>query len=256
MPVPQTSSKEINQQLQRLLHRGEFVGKRSVEYRAVEREIQKLIHSDAAEGYASMGALCSLAGDLEGVRDYYKKALLLPHGPAVRANRVLSLINVGLFTEAADDVSFLERPERGQLEAAIKFSVELGRFRRAIQLITKWNELHKEEQRRLEALPKVVEVLNKAKIDDDDAFLPALDVIGKVLRDSRLIVFTEPLVGVVNHEGVEEIVFRMRVTTSPQATVELEMRAVEALFASNVNIYDSVIRFGFLSASELKRQAA
>ena len=256
MPVPQTSSEEINLQLQRLLQRGEFVDKRSVEYRAIERDVQKLIHAHAAEGYAAMGALCSLAGDLDGVRDYYKKALLLPHDPAIRGNKVLSLINIGLFTEAGQEVSFLERPERGHLEAAIKFSVELGRFRRAVQLIDKWNELHKEEQRGLEALPKVVEVLTKAKIDDDDAFLPALDVIGKVLRDFRLIVFTEPLVGVVNNEGIEEILFRMWVTASPQVTVELETRAVEALFASNVNIYDSVIRFGFLSANELKRQAA
>ena len=257
MSVPQLNTKNLHAQLDRLANRGRFVDRQSVEYRSLEREIQKVIKAPgaAADGYGLMGALSSIAGDVEGVRENYRKALLLRQDPVIRGNRAISLMNVGQFREAAEDASYLERPELGNLEVAIKLNIELARFRHAIKLMNKRNELNNEKPNELGVFPKIVEILDRAKISDD-AFLPALDIIGGILRSFRIIVFTEPLVNVVNDDGVDAILFRFGVPASPQETVDLETKAIDALFSSGLEIHQSIIRYGFLAHSETALNAA
>lgn len=255
MPAPQTITHAISQDLATIHHRGFFIDQQSEEYVRLDRELRKLIKTDAASAYWMLGALCSYVGDLQGMHSNYKNASRLSADPMVRSNYAITLNNVGFFSEAAQDFSFLERPENGQIGKAILLNIECGRFRTAVILIKKWNELHKDDPLSFGNLVRAVELMNNAKVNDN-AFLPCLDIIGELLREHRLIFLDEPVIDVVGDDDSAGIVYRMLLRASARTVVELEAMLVQRLFASNADIHDSLIQFGFLSAGEFAKQAA
>jgi len=202
-----------------------------------------------------MGALCSLVGDVEGMKDNYKKAMRLPHGTAVVANKVLSYINLGLFSEAAKDIHLIEKPDSDSLDAAIKLNAELGRFRRVVELMDLWGKRHPEQRMNPSDLPRAADIFDQNGIGPDD-LLPVLDIIGNVLRNNKLITFLEPLISVVGFEDNPEVLYQLYLTEPPEIVSEIEMKVVDALFSSGLNIYDSVIRFGFLTIDKELANAA
>lgn len=220
-------------------------------FKAIERKAQALLKtSHPVDGYDVMGALLSLAGDAEGMREQYRKAMLLPHRPGSIANKILSYINLGFFSEAAKDLGRLERPEEGALSSAINLNAYLCRFGRVAELLELWNSLHPDDQRQLGIFPRAAAILERAKIDHD-AFLPVLDVIGRVLRESRLLIYHAPVISISDIDGNEEIFFQQYVLESPEYVANLESKMVGELFASGLNLHENVLRFGFRAVDRL-----
>lgn len=255
MPVPKSLSTELYQRFSQLHWWGQMIDSDSDEYRTLEREARKLIQTQPADGYDALGTLCVLSGDQNGMRSNYENAIRLSGNLDHRSNYAISLINLGFFSEATKFMGYMEKPEKGFLELGIILNVECARFRRASHLVNQWNTLHPEDIRDPGSLPRAAKMVEKANIAED-AFLPSLDNIGKVLRDHRLFFNGEPLVDVVSEGSLEEIAFRFLVVAPPQVVVDLETKMIDRLFESGFDRHDSTIRFGFLSAEEIAKQAA
>lgn len=256
MLVAQTTATDLNSRLRRIQWGGALIDPNSAEYLALDRELSKLVKTDATASYSLRGQLCGLAGDAGGLRSNFAKAFKLSSAPAIQANYAVCLNNLGFFSEAAAHLPLLERPEIGELSQAITLTIECARFRRAVRLIELWNTLHATERMEFGELNKAASVVEQAGLNED-AFLPCLDVVGEVLRNNRLIFYDEPIASVVQNETSEEISFRFLVIASAKTAAALEAEMVDKLFSSDIDVHDSVIHFGFLStAVEAAQQAA
>lgn len=255
MPVSQSAATDLNKQLTGIQNRGCLVASDGFEYQSLEREIRKLIKTQAELAYAMLGTLCGLAGDADGLRSNFAKALRLSVSPDIRANYPTALINLGFYSNAVKDMAFLERPENGMLKRGIQLNLECCRFRTAARLMKLWNELHPKETFDLTEIERIATMVEGADIGDD-AFLPCLDVIGEVMRNHRLIFLSEPLINVVGYDGPDAISYRLLVNLSPKSAASLQADMVDALFDSGVNFYESIIRFAFVAAGESTQKAA
>lgn len=256
MPIPKTVENDIREKLIPLFQRGRFIDKNSIEYRSLEKQVQALIKIEPENGYDVMGALCSLLGDVEGMKENYKKALRLPHSNTAIANKILSHINLGFFSEAAEDIQILEKPDSDNLEAAIKFNAELGRFRRVVELYQYWCKRYPEKKHYgIGDIPRAADIFDENGIGLND-LLPSLDILGTVIRSNKLITFLEPRISVAGFEDKPEVVYQLYLTETPEKVADIEMQVIDALFESDINFYDSIFRFSFLSMDKELANAA
>lgn len=255
MPTPKPAVQEINDRLKKIQRRGRLIARESTEFLSIERDARKLLKVDAGNGYSVLGSLCSLAGDVEGLHENYSKAQKLSSDPLHSCNYAISLANLGYFSEAIQKIAVCERPENGRLEKAILLNVEAGRFRRAVELIQKWNNLHQDCPWVANNFSEVANILSRANIGDE-GLLPCLDVVGKTLRDNQLIFIGEPVINVINESGWESVSFRFLISASPKLAASVEAALVDQLFDANINLHESFVRFGLAAAEELEKQVA
>ena len=256
MSIPKPKSTELNEELLAIQHRGHFLDTSSLEYRQLDLKLRKQIKDEPFSGYGLYAAFCGLTGDVEGLRDYYKKAQALTAEPQLRVNNAIGLANLGFFSEAALHLPFMERPENGFLRDAINVSLETGRIARAARLIGKWNELHQDEPKDLGCLTAAAVLLEKSGVSDD-GLLPCLDIVGAIMREHRLIFIREPLIALIQGESSEQISFRFLVKIEPEDAASLNYALVDRLFDSGVPLHDHVVHFGYLAVGdEVQRLAA
>ena len=258
MLVPQTVSKEVSDEITRIQRRGYFIDRGSEEYLRIDRKLRQLVKSDPPAAYWMLGALAAYAGDIDGMHANYKNAMRLSSNPLLRANYLITQVNLGYFSVVAKELSFLEKPENGQLENAVLLNTECARFAAALRVIKKWNELHQDcpwDEAGHDTLQQAAAVVQDAKIDDD-AFLPSLDVIGETLRNHGLIFIREPVLKVLDEDGKKSISFRLLVNVPARTAAEIESEIVDRFFDLDVTLNESTIRFGLIAAQELVKQAA
>lgn len=258
MLVPQTVGKEVSDEIAQIHRRGYFVDRGSDEYLRVDRKLRQLIKSDPPAAYWMLGALAGYAGDIDGMHSNYKNAMRLSSEPLVRANYLITQINLGYFSAGAKELDFFEKPENGQLEKAVLLNTECARFGAALRVVKKWNELHQDcpwDEAGSETLRQAASVVKEARVADD-AFLPFLDVIGETLRNRGLIFVREPVVKVMDEDGRKSISFRFLVNVSARTAAEIDSEMVDRFFDLDVTPNESVIRFGLIAAQELIKQAA
>jgi hypothetical protein len=259
MPVPQPAGPNLSHEIQRVHRRGSLIDQYSEEYLRLERELRKLIKSDAVSAYWMLGALSGYAGDIDAMHSNYRNARrLAPGDSCARINYLITTVNLGFFSEAVKDLAFFEKPEHGELEKAITLNIECARFRTALRLIKKWNEVHQDnpwKDSSAELVGAAAEIVENAKIEEA-AFLPILDTIGTVLRAHKLVFLQEPDLRILDEEGTRSISFRFLVNAPARAAAEMESEIVDKMFDLGVSLHESTIRFGLIAAQELVKKAA
>lgn len=103
----------------------------------VEKEIQNLIHDDAAAAYDLLGMVASLRGDEDSVRKYHENALRLDPGDReVLCNYATSLGRLGFHSEARQKLIDAYKLHVGApeiLREIVKYSITSGRFHEAAE---------------------------------------------------------------------------------------------------------------------------
>jgi hypothetical protein len=195
--VPQTLASETVEALNALINESDrFRDWNASEIQTLVRAIEKLQKVDAREAFVRLGALAAICGNVEGVLEYFRKALLLPGAPATKHEFWASLVNAGLYGKAQEIGSWLLDPKRGFFPKVWQLAVSSG------QVLDVWNRLPDAKktypdlsQIDFSAIENAVAVMGTNGLSDQD-IVSVLDLLGEIQRAHR-IMFSGRLVSIL-----------------------------------------------------------
>jgi hypothetical protein len=166
-----------------------FIGLDNMEWRRLVREAGKLRAADAHAGWALLGMLHAMVGDVEQMDQAYQNSLDLRIDQTTIANWTANLINLGYFSRAQDLFSQHGHPNKGMFS----YLYELGVMSFAYQTAADYMALAKGMNMKLEAVetPMATTISDflRAQEISDSQVARHFDVAGEILR-KRGIVFT------------------------------------------------------------------
>jgi hypothetical protein len=185
--VPQTTSNEAAEAVNALIRESDrFRDWNAVEVQVLVRTMQKLQKVNATEAFIRLGSLSAITGDVDGVRDYYKKALYLSGAAEMKREFWASLGNIGLYSEAREIGSSLLDPKKGFFSKIWRLAVSMG------QVLEVWDRLP--EARKI--YPDLAEVdfspveravaVMQGRGLTDQAIVSVLDLMGETQRAHRI----------------------------------------------------------------------
>src|SRR5258708_5750320 len=134
--VPQTIANEAVEAINALIRESDrFRDWNAPEVQALVRAMQKLQKVNAKEAFVRLASLAAISGDVDGVREYYKKALYLSGAAEMKHELWGSLGNIGLYSEAREIGSWLLDPKRGFFQKIWQLAVSMG------QVLEVWDRL-------------------------------------------------------------------------------------------------------------------
>jgi len=181
--VPQTLSAETAGALNALISESDrFKDWNSAEIQTLVRAVEKLQKVDAREAFVRFGALAAICGDVDGVFEYYKKALLLPDVLETKHEFWTSLLNAGLYGKAQEIGSWLLDAKRGFFQKVWQQAVAAG------QVLEVWNRLSDAKRTYPElseldfsSVENAVAVMRAHGLTDSDIG-SVLDLMGEIQR--------------------------------------------------------------------------
>jgi len=195
--VPQTLATEAVDALNALIEESDrFRDWNAPEIQTLVRTLEKLQKVDAREAFIRFGAIAAICGNVDGVFEYYKKALLLPGAPETKHEFWVSLANVGLYSKAQEIGSWLLEPKRGFFQKVWERAVAMG------HVLDVWNRLSDAKK----TYPDLSQVdfstvenaaaLMEARGLSDQDIVSVLDLMGEIQRAHR-IMFSGRLVSIL-----------------------------------------------------------
>lgn len=195
--IPQTLSTETADALNALIRESDrFRDRNAPEIQELIRAIQKLQKVDAREAFVRFGAVAAICGDVDGVFEYYKKALLLPDAPETKHEFWVSLANIGLYSKAREIGSWLLEPKRGFFQRVWERAVAMG------HVIEVWDRLSEAKktypdlcQVDFSRVGNAAAVMGAHGLSDKD-IVSVFDLVGETLRAHRTM-FSGQLVSIL-----------------------------------------------------------
>lgn len=184
--VPQTLGEEITDEINAYINQGDrFQDWDSPSVVALRTRIEKLQKVNAREAFVSFGSLAAICGYVEGVRDFYRKAMYLPDKDATNAEFYTSFGNVGLYGEAQDIGIRLLDVQRQMYTKIWKKAVSLGLIQTVLSQLPyakrNWPELNEVDFGPVE---RVGAVMREHDVSDKQIGA-ILDLMGEVQRAHR-----------------------------------------------------------------------
>lgn len=125
--VPQTVANEATDGINALIDASDKLREwQSPEIQKLFALIKSLQRIDARAAFAHFGLLAAICGDVDGVRGYYRKALLLPYESSTKYDFWVSMGNAGMYGEAQEVGVWLLDPKRGFFPKVWKHAVSMG----------------------------------------------------------------------------------------------------------------------------------
>lgn len=232
MPVAVTKGKEVFNEVNQIL--GEmrsFLPETDIRVRRLLSEADKVIRTNAAEGYSAKAAVYQLTGNLDQVVKHVENSIRLSGQPILVANKCAFLMNLGSFSAAQEAYKLAVDPRKGLFGEKFHFGFACGAF----QTMARFLEDAQRMQVDLEHLDTATAVqasdfLNKHKLTEEEIAV-FLDVAGEILREQRILFVDYPQVFVSDTDvgPVLSIVFLLPVDSyrAEKLDTELQSRFVE-----------------------------
>jgi hypothetical protein len=184
---PQTSATETVDALNALIAESDrFRDREAADIQTLSRAIEKLQKVDARDAFVRFGALAAICGDVDGVLEYLRKALLHPNVEETKHEFWTSLGNVALYGKAQELGTWLLDPKRGFFPKSWPLAVSMG------QVLEVWNRLP-EAKKTFPELSEVdfsivenaVAVMKAHRLKDQD-IISVLDLMGEIQRNHEI----------------------------------------------------------------------
>lgn len=185
--LPQTLASETSEAINALIGESDrFRDLNSTEIKMLLAEVAKLQKVDAREAFVRFGSISAICGDVDGVFEFFRKALQHPNEPDTKHEFWISLANVGRYSNARAIGSWLLEPKRGFFPKVWQRAVSTGLVREV------W-----------ERLPDAKKTFPDLSVDDfanveaaanamvshglnDDSVVAVLDLMGEIQRKHRI----------------------------------------------------------------------
>lgn len=196
--LPNTLSTEVLEGFNALIHESDqFRDWYSPEIQELVRALDKLQKSDAREAFVLLGSLAAICGDVDGLFQYYEKALRLPDQITTKREFWSSLANAGLYQKAQHLGHWLLDPKRGFFPAIWKQAASIGlilEVRNGLAQATKtYPELTKLD---FSSIDNAARAMDDRGVSDEEIG-GVLDLMGNIQRKHR-IMFSGQFVTKVN----------------------------------------------------------
>lgn len=192
--IPQTIATETADALNALLRKSDrFRDSNAEEIQALLQAVKRLQKVDAMEAFVRFGSIAALCADVDGVLEYYRKALLLPGEPNTKHEFWVSMGNAGMYGKAQELGSWLLDPKRGFFQQIWQRAVGMG------QILEVWDRLSYAKKTYPELsqvdfsnVENAVTVMKAHGLSDRD-IVPVLELMGEIQR-ARGIMYSGGLV--------------------------------------------------------------
>ena len=185
--VPQTLATEAVEALNALIRESDrFRDWNAPEIQALVRALEKLQKVDAREAFVRLGSIAAICGDVDGLFEYYKKALLLPGELETKHEFWVSMGNAGLYSKAQEIGSWLLDPKRGFFQQVWQRVVAMG------QVLEVWDRLSDAKKTYPElsqfdfsSVENAVVLMRANGLSDQD-IVSVLELMGEIQRAHRI----------------------------------------------------------------------
>lgn len=232
MPVALTKGKEIFDETNQLLADiRSFLPETDIRIRRLLNEADKLIWSNAADGYSAKAAVYQLTGNLDQVLKNVDNATKLSSEPILLANKCAYLLNLGLFSVAQEVYRSAVHPRKGLFGEKFHFGFACGAF----QTMERFLEEAKKMKLDLEHLDTVTALrashfLTQHKLGEEEVSV-FLDVAGEIMRAQRVMFLDYPqvFISLAGTEPLLSFVFSLPIDSyrAEELDTDLQSRFVE-----------------------------
>ena len=200
--APQTLAADIVSELNVLQALGKHLDKQSFPWTKLKRAAEKLIHADAAEGWAALGLVHSIAGDIAEVDRCFGNSLKLRPDVNIRANMLASYAKLGFCTISVNMYSEIGSPEHGVFSHVFSFGMYRGAFQSAVHNIALARKMELDmADFAVEIAEKSAIILQRAGLSDESV-ARHLDAAGAVLREKCMFEVRQPEIIATDVENV------------------------------------------------------
>jgi Tfp pilus assembly protein PilF len=182
-----------------------FIGLDNMEWRRLVREAIKLRNIDPHAGWAVLGMLYGIVGDVDQMNQAFRSSIDLRNNPTTIVNWIGNLVSVGQFSAAQE----LFAKEGHPTKASFTYLYEAGLMSFSYQKADEYFELAKEMNMNLDALNKSSFARTLASFlrerDISDAHLAKhFDAAGKIMRKHGIVVTHETSMAQIDgiHHGI------------------------------------------------------
>lgn len=143
--------------------------------RRLEQEAKELIKIDAIHAYAALGAISCIKRDINGVKEYYAKAIkLAPSSLPILVNYSISLFKLGLFNEsrkyAARAYEVSQYSDLNSLQILVEASVLTADLGESLKWLAEWDKKSPNQSYPMQADIKMANtILRQNHVTDIDA---------------------------------------------------------------------------------------
>ena len=186
-PVPETLAKEINDGINALiLASDEFRDRADAEVVSLFDAAEKLQKVDARASFSLRGSLSAVCGDVDGVREYFRKALYQPNTESTRLEYWIALTNVGLYSEAAKEVAWLLNPRLHMFPTIWERAASSGLVLAVADLLPKARQTFPELAKAdTAAIERIAQFMTERSLADAQV-TELLDLMGEIQRSNRI----------------------------------------------------------------------
>lgn len=194
--APQTTSTEITDKINAILHSGKYISETDWKWRQIKRECEKLRDVCPSEGWSVLSCLYALNGNIEESKRSFDAAKALGSDPAIYKNWLANLVNVGLFIKAQELYAVHGSPTTGEFTNRFSLGLQVGAFQKLAEFIESAKKMGLDMTTLNTSLVKnVAALLRTAGLNDHDVSRQ-LEAAGKVLNRNRLISLGDPEISV------------------------------------------------------------
>jgi len=195
--VPQTLAGETAEALNALIAESDrFRDWNAAEIQSLVRATEKLQKVDARQAFIRFGAIAAICGNVDGLFEYFKKALLLPGELETKHEFFVSLANAGLYGKAQEIGSWLLDPRRGFFPKIWQRAASMG------QILAVWNRLPDAKKTYPDLsdvdfsnLDRAVAVMKQHQLSDQH-IVSIFDLMGEIQRAHK-IMFSGALISIL-----------------------------------------------------------
>jgi hypothetical protein len=194
--VPQTIADEVTQGINALIRRDDrFKDWNAPEVLNLRRRIDQLQKAQAQQAFIARGQLAAICGNVEQVRESYRKALHLPDLETTKHEFWGAFGNVGLHQEARELGKWLLEPRRGFFQRIWKRALSRGQVFGVLERLAEASRMYPEMQDDFSPVERAASVMRERKLRDEDV-VAIFDLMGEIQR-SHGIMFAGQLVSIL-----------------------------------------------------------
>ena len=226
--APQTNANEIIKRLNIIQEQGNYLDKKSLPWRSLKRDAEKLIKIDPVSGWVVLGMINSAAGDINETERCFAISNKLNPNITLLGNQFVSYLSLGEFTRAFEIFSVVGNPEAGIFPLTCEQGLQCGFF----QTLCGFLDVAEKMNINLETVPTDF-IKNSARIlgrfnIDDISVARHLDAVGAVFRKRNKINFYPPQVIMTDMNDVMTgVTMIFRVECEPSEIFEYNLDLAE-----------------------------
>lgn len=232
MPVALTKGKEIFDETNQLLAEiRSYLPDTDIRIKRLLFEADKIIRSNAAEGYSAKAAVYQLTGNLDQVLKNIDNATKLSSEPVLLANKCAFLLNLGFFSTAQETYRSAMHPRKGLFGEKFDFGLACGAFQTMERFLEEATKM-KLDLKHLDTATalRASRFLTQHEFGEEEVAV-FLDVAGEIMREQRVIFMDEPqiLVSPTDNEPLLSFIFLLPVDSyrAEKLDTDLQSRFVE-----------------------------